>query len=275
MPPMYYHFRVGQFSCVSLHDGTADYPAAAFFANANPAALAAAWDGPPPDVLPTAHNCLFVDTGAHRVLIDTGPGVTGRPGAGWLLYACRLAGVDPASIDTVILSHTHPDHVMGLFDDRGHLAFPAARLVLSTLAWEAWLARAGEIERALLDLLAPRFAPVEVFPAAIVPGIQAALAPGHAPGQVTLTITGGPGAVLHYAADVIAHPLHAAHPAWHIASDADPALATQTRRAFLAQAAQDQTLVFGYHCPFPGLGHIQAQGDAWEWVPLTIDFSSV
>lgn len=257
-----YAFKVGDLACVVLYEGAVSYRLRAFFANAPEDELAAY--GLPERVL-APHNCLVVTTGGQRVLIDTGPGPTARPEAGWILQALTQAGIAPQSIDRVVLTHSHPDHIGGLFDGRGHVAFPNARLVLASAEWDYWRASARDTTRALLDLLRARFDRIDP-PAEVAPGVRLRPAPGHTPGLVMVEITGGPDR-LTCTSDVIAHPLHLTHPDWGIVSDWDQPLALAARRDLLAQASAGAWLLLGYHFPFPGLGRARARGETYVWEP--------
>ncbi len=226
-----YTFTVGDLACTVLYEGAVAYRARAFFANAPEDELAA---HALPERLPTPHNCLVVMTGGQRVLIDTGPGPNARPEAGWVLQALTQAGIAPESITQVMLTHSHPDHTGGLFDARGHLAFPNARLVVTAAEWAHWRGASKETMRALLDLMRRRFDQVDA-PAEIAPGVRLLPAAGHTPGLVMVEIGGGMDRLV-CTSDVIAHPLHLVHPEWAIASDWDAARALATRRDLLARA---------------------------------------
>ena len=135
-----YRFTLGRFQCVSVSDGTFNYPLESFFANVPREQVEDVLrrHDLPTDRVTSPYTCLFVDTGQHRVLIDTGAGnlaavaptmfpsvdhattVTGK-----LLGHLEAAGIAPATVDTVIITHAHPDHVGGTLDDDGALVFDA------------------------------------------------------------------------------------------------------------------------------------------------------
>ncbi len=282
-----YRFRVGRFDCMVVSDGTYTYPnpAPTLFFNAPRASLEQAlrqqgleleqwkeWASPYMD--------LFIDTGEHKVLIDTGGGHLG-PNTGKLLANLRAGGIEPEEIDTVILTHAHADHIGGNVDNQGKPAFPNARYVISRVEWEFWVPEPdlsgidwdeGMIQHLIacarenLPPIQDRVVLVEDG-AEILPGIRAVGMPGHTPGQIAIFITSN-GEQLMYASDALIHPLHVEHPEWccvvNIAND--PAV-TSARR-FLEMAASGKALVHGFHFPWPGLGHILRSGDAWKWQPI-------
>lgn len=230
--------------------------------------------GPPGLRVPVALNCLVLDIAGERLLIDTGLGRQGTDDSptGHLPDGLRAAGLPPESITLVLLTHTHPDHVGGLFDGDGNLAFPNARIALAAREWatiappEGMPFLPGRHHR--LAALRDR---VQIVPdeGEVLPGVRTMPAPGHTPGQVVVVIHKAESRLLH-AADVIAHPMHVAHPAWNTNNDEDRVQASATRQRFVAWAGGERILVFGYHFPFPGLGYISPANESWRWEPLAL-----
>jgi glyoxylase-like metal-dependent hydrolase (beta-lactamase superfamily II) len=277
---------VGAFRCLVMDDGQFPYTASLFFPSAPEKQLAAALDrhSLQPEPIPCPWTCMLVDTGRHRVLLDTGGGPMApqvAPGTGRLFEILRLEGIAPESIDTVVLTHGHPDHIGGLTDGRGTLTFPRARHVMWRSEWAFWtaedtLAKLEGSENHVEHLLAafarahlpPLQASIELLDreTEVVPGIRAMAAPGHTPGHLALAISSGGEEVL-YLADTALHPIHLQQPEWRPVFDVLPDEATTTRRRLLDRAAADQSLVLLTHFPFPGLGHVATRGEGWEWLP--------
>jgi glyoxylase-like metal-dependent hydrolase (beta-lactamase superfamily II) len=101
----------------------------------------------------------------------------------------------------------------------------------------------------------------------ILPGIQAISAPGHTPGHMALLISSEGDHLLNIV-DTVVHPIHLEQPEWCAAVDFAPDQVVATRRRLLNRAVAEQVLVFAFHFPFPGLGHIVQKGEAWEWQPI-------
>jgi glyoxylase-like metal-dependent hydrolase (beta-lactamase superfamily II) len=245
MPRGAHRFAIGTFACLAVNDGTYHYTAAQYFPNAPADALAAglASHGLAPGRIASPYTCLVVDTGTHLVLVDTGArGLA--PGVGLLHNRLREAGISPEQIDTVILTHGHPDHIGGTTDEAGVLAFPNARHVMWRSEWDYWTDedRLAGLPAVFSDCARKNLGPLRTRIALvsreeeIVPGIRALAAPGHTAGHMALTIASGDDALL-YISDTATHPLHLEHPDWYTIWDLDRELALRSKRRLLDWAA--------------------------------------
>ncbi len=277
-----YRFNVGKFECIAINDGTFIYNAGQYFANAPRDDLARALrdHGVDPERIPSPYTCLVVNTGAHQVLIDTGAGAL-TPNVGRLLQHLRTKGIAPEEIDTVILTHGHPDHIGGNVDAEGNVVFRNARHVMWRDEWEYWTDEAN-LERVaaqplgglIADVARKQLPPIEgrldlvERETEIVPGIHAIPAPGHTPGQMAVVVVSGDDELL-YISDAVIHPIHLEQPDWYPVFDLDPREALATKRRLFDRAAAEQSLVLAFHFdPFPSLGHVVRQGRGWQWQPI-------
>jgi len=287
-----FRFETGKFECVAVSDGTLTYAPPAF-----PPPAILLFGNPPREPLERVlleHNvhpeqwaewtspyiCLVVKTGDHLVLVDTGAGSL-APTTGKLLPNLKAEGIAPEDIDTVILSHGHPDHIGGNTDAQGKPAFPNARYVMWKEEWDFWTSEQAEerldehVREILLKFARENLPPiqghVDLFDreTEIVPGIRAVAAPGHTPGHMTLEISSEDEKLLCIA-DGVLHPIHLEHPEWHAAVDFDPKQVVATRRRLLEGVANRKALVLAFHFPFPGLGRVVKKGERWRWQPIEI-----
>ena len=272
--PGVYRYRVGDFEVTALTDGIARRPLDASFVRNAP--LEEVKDALkdvylPPELVPITFTTLVVNTGSRLVLIDTGTGGRLAPTAGQLYENLSAAGVDPRAVDTVLISHFHPDHIGGIRLKDGSLAFPNADVVVPEAEWTFWMdegqqSRAPEALKNAFTTARTIFGPmakdVTRFKADSepVPGITAIPAYGHTPGHTVFRLSSD-GEDLIVWSDTTALPaLFVRNPSWHVIFDMDAEAAVTTRKRMLDMVATDRLLVAGYHFPFPAVGHIAQRG---------------
>lgn len=216
-------------------------------------------------------NTFLIETDTNRVMVDGGMGKTDRPGVGRTLSHLAHVGITPDSVDTVVLTHAHGDHYLGLTDDSGALTFPNARHITWKAEWDYWT-REDKLDEnpTLRDRLLPlqealHF--IETDRAEIVPGVQTVALPGHTPGHAGLLLESD-GERLLDVVDVLHFLFQFQHPDWHPRVDTDPEQAARTRREILGYAAGENLLTLTYHLPFPSLGYVKRDGDAFAWHPV-------
>lgn len=217
------------------------------------------------------------------MLVDTGAGEGLDPNSGHLLVNLGAAGISPDEIDTVILTHGHPDHIGGNTVGEGGSAFVNARFVMQHEEWEFWTSHQAEqalgmlnvpedIRAVLLDCANENLPPIQDQMCLIdggveiLPGLRAVEAPGHTPGHMAVLIESGEDRLL-YVSDAVVHPVHLERLEWHMAVDLDPNQALETRRQLLELASREAAVIFAFHFPFPALGRAAPGGEAWHWRP--------
>ncbi|RLK57629.1 glyoxylase-like metal-dependent hydrolase (beta-lactamase superfamily II) [Stenotrophomonas rhizophila] len=218
-------------------------------------------------------NCYLVRGRGRTILIDAGAGGFKQWG-GKLIANLALAGVQPSDIDTILLTHAHPDHVGGLLDSSGEAVFPAAELVVHQHEVSFWeddgnLSRASE--RARGNFLFAR----KVFDqyrektrtfvdSEVLPGISAMPLLGHTAGHSGYRIESHDRRLLVWG-DIVHFPqIQIARPDVSIAFDQDPILSAETRSKLLDVVSSDRILIAGMHLGELGFGHIKRKGARYE-----------
>ncbi|MFI5614393.1 MBL fold metallo-hydrolase [Amycolatopsis sp. NPDC051903] len=282
-------FRHGDFACTVVSDGLLEMgPARDNFPNAEPADVDALLTGHhlEPERVRLDQNLLVVDTPDGRVLFDTGVGTVPELGVatfgaqtGKAVANLEAAGIDPASIDVVAITHAHPDHCWGLVDADGKPLYPNARIIVSEVEYRHWT-DLSKVDSAPNQHLRDHYTGADLNLNAyagrltligdgdeVVPGITAIATPGHSPGHVVYRITSG-GRTMICWGDLCHHyVLLLRRPDWGFRFDYDKAAATAQRRRIYDLVEAERHAVFAYHFPFPGLGHLRRDGEGYAWLP--------
>lgn len=279
--PGFYRYKVGEIEVTAIHEGFFTRPLEGFVRNAELADVkkAVAEAFLPEAAFPIPFTSSVLRIGDRTVLIDTGFGDNGPPTTGRWMANFRAAGFDPAQVDTIVISHFHPDHISGIRLKNGTAQFPNAEIMVPEPEWAFWMddgqqARAeGTVLRYFRNARrifkgmagdVRRFTPG----AEVAPGIVSIPAYGHTPGHTAFAIYAGGRSMLAMS-DTVRNPyLFARHPDWQPIFDMNGAMAVAARRRMLDQAAADRMLVEAYHFPFPACGHIARTAAGYDLVPV-------
>jgi glyoxylase-like metal-dependent hydrolase (beta-lactamase superfamily II) len=286
--PGFYRYKVGSFECTSINDGARSFPMPDTFVRNVPKeeALAAAEAAYMPKGMVTVpFNPQLINTGSKLILIDCGNGIANfepsKGAVGRTLQNLASAGVDPKSVDVVLMSHLHPDHTNGIRALDGSMAFPNAEIMVPAKDWEFWMSEENAAKAESNQMMKNYFANVRKIYAGIeskvtrydwgkevVSGITSIAAPGHTPGHTAFAVASGDSKVL-IQSDVTNIPeFFLRNPDWHVAYDVEPATAQETRHKFYDMAAAEKALVVGFHFTFPSIGHVEKDGAKYRLVPI-------
>lgn len=289
--PEFYRFKLGTAECTVVTDGQLPLgdPAAAF-SNITKDEIARELHD---NFLPAKNavleqNVLVVNFGDRVVLFDTGMGSERLFGdsTGKLQPTLRQAGIDPANVDAVVMSHAHIDHCGGLVADDGSRNFPNAQYFIGEPDFNYWTsdsiipsdypARPHFLGQARKNLLPVKDA-IHFYKdhEEILPGITALSAPGHTVSHTVFMINVG-NDQLCYIGDLAHHPvLLLERPRTHFAYDTDAAQSAESRVRMMDMFAAQRIPILAYHFAWPGIGHVAKQGEGYRYFPAPANMQTV
>jgi glyoxylase-like metal-dependent hydrolase (beta-lactamase superfamily II) len=277
--PGVYHRRIGDIVVTALSDGYLDGTVEVMQNIAPTEATQMLTDKFRPGRR-TSVNCYLVYAAGRLALIETGSGDYLLPTAGKLQQNLKAAGVNPADIETVLLTHMHPDHSAGLTDPKtGEKFFPNAELIVHENEPRHWrddgaMNRADDRARKLYfecarEQMAPYHNQTRTFANSVevFPGVTSLPLLGHTPGHSGYMIASGGKSLLIWG-DIIHVPeVQVPRPDVTMAFDTDPHEAAATRKRTFDMVATDKQLIAGMHVHFPGFAHLVKQGDSYLMLP--------
>ena len=234
-----------------------------------------------PGGVPTSVNAFLVRMGKHLVLVDTGGTPAMDPALGNIQARLKEAGVKPESIEVILITHFHGDHIGGLLTPSGQRAFPNAVVRVAQAEHDHWMAPATEAAlpegyRPMIGQMKAALAPYQAAGAykpfapgeAPFDGVKALPAPGHTPGHTIFTF--GSGTHTFWAVGDIIHfgKVQFQRPEVTVAFDTDTAQAAASRLTLWQRAAQEGAILGASHLAFPGLGRVKPETKAFAWVPM-------
>jgi glyoxylase-like metal-dependent hydrolase (beta-lactamase superfamily II) len=221
-------------------------------------------------------NNFLIRRGGKVILIDAGAGNTMQPTLGKLPDNLRAAGVDPATVTHIVMTHMHPDHANGLVDDAGAPHYPNAEIVVHETELDFWMrpdvandeARVkGNRARTKINLAPYRDRIRSVRDGEDYLGFAPVLAPGHTPGHTCWQLAASGGGFLAFGDVVHLSAIQIAHPDTALTYDLDKDMAIRSRKRILDIAATDHLAIAGAHVNAPGFGYVVRKGATYAFEP--------
>lgn len=276
----FFKFTLGDAKLTVVSDGYFTSTASDIGINASPEEVASFMEAHFLDA--TSHyehtNHVVIELGGNKVLVDVGSGSRFVPTTGRMLENLAAAGISEDEITHVALTHAHPDHVWGIRDDFDEAIFPDAQYFVGATEYDWWmlddrvnLVDEGQQSMVLgavnsLTAAAPQMTMV-ADGQEIAPGITMVATPGHTLGHMSLIVE-SEGQSMLVTGDALRDPyVSMEKPDWYAQIDMDPDLTVATRHRLLDRAAADRMTVLSYHFPFPGVGHVVRDSDAYRFIP--------
>jgi glyoxylase-like metal-dependent hydrolase (beta-lactamase superfamily II) len=230
------------------------------------------------DNLRLVNNVVVIGHRSDLILVDAGTGPRHQPSAGKLAENLKAAGIEPAQVTIVVLTHGHPDHLWGVLDASDNPVYPNATYIVSTREWDLWA------DANVLQMLPPVFPKERIVSGAknhfariqekvrmvrggddIISGVRVLDTPGHTQGHISLELAGGDGLVI--GGDALTHAaISFQHPSWKVPVDHDGDAGIATRTRLLDRLARDKLRLVGAHLPFPGSGFVERKDGAYRFV---------
>jgi glyoxylase-like metal-dependent hydrolase (beta-lactamase superfamily II) len=278
-----YKYKIGSVEVTALYDGIWKKPHdPAFIKNASvedtKAVLANA--GMTTEYMPIPLTVIVLKAGDKLIMVDSGSGVgQWQPTAVELPGNMKAAGIDPAKISTILISHFHPDHIFGLMEKGTNAPiYPNAELVVNATEYKWWtepgrVEKLPEARKALGNRIQSVFPTWKNFKLVegeqeVAPGIRLVNAPGHTPGHSAFLLASGNQQLMISNDAAYVPALLAPHPEWQGAYDQDGPMAVETRRKLIDRVIADKVAICGAHFPFPGAGSFAKDGAGYAFTPV-------
>lgn len=232
----------------------------------------------------TSVNAFLVNTGHSLVLVDSGAASCFGAHLGSVLSNLKASGYKPEQVDTILLTHLHPDHVCGI-SQNGMANFPNATVYVSNDEANYWL-NPKQVDKLPKEKQAGYLGTVEKIKQALVPyqakqrfktyqlgdevqGFKVIDTAGHTPGHFSYELKTKDETVVFIGDIVHSHTVQFDKPETAIDYDIDPKKAVETRLKQFAEYAKGGQTIAAPHLPFPAIGHIySADGKRYQWIPV-------
>ena len=278
----YYRMKIGKVDVIALTDGTISVDFLPLLTNTKPGEVQSllAREYVTPTAVEASMNAYLIQLDNKLILVDTGAGELLGPKLDKLPDSLRAAGVQPEQITDILLTHIHPDHSGGLTVG-GRRVFPNATVHVNKLELDYWTnkslgEKAPEPTKTFFQQADQTVSPyiksgqVKTFDAGVelFPGLRTIAGYGHTPGQTYYVLESNGEKLVFWGDTLHVQDVQFTDPSVTVKFDVDPKAAAAQRKLAFADAAKNGYLVALDHVYFPGIGHIQKEGDHYRWIPV-------
>ena len=278
----YYRMKIGKIDVIALTDGTIGVDFLALLTNTKPGAVESllAREYVKPTAVEASMNAYLIQLDNKLILIDTGAGELLGPKLDKLPDSLRSIGIQPEQITDILLTHIHPDHSGGLTVG-GRRVFPNATVHVNKLELDYWTnkllgKKASEPTKTFFKQADQTVSPyiksgqVKTFDGEVelFPGLRTVAGYGHTPGQTYYVLESNGEKLVFWGDTLHVQDVQFADPSVTVKFDVDPKAAAGQRKLAFADAAKNGYLVALDHVYFPGVGHVQKEGDHFRWIPV-------
>ncbi len=282
--PGLYHRRIGDVLVTAIADGYVDAPFAALQSiepNEAEGILTANFRVSPPRI---TVNCYLIRAGGRIAVVDTGSGDTMGPTLGHLPALLTKIGVDRSEIDTILLTHMHPDHSNGLTSPSGERFFPNAEIVVAEEDVKHWhddgaMSRVNDSQQERYFMgarfqAAPYMDRLKPAVGDVFPHVTAMPLHGHTPGHTGYLVESAGESLLIWGDICHVPDIQVRRPEVTMVFDTDPAAAIETRRKTFDMTSADGVLIAGMHLHFPGFSHLVKEAGGYSLIPESWSFTT-
>ncbi len=276
----FYRFKIGDIEVTQVFDGETPRPLAPGFvknASVDDVKKALQKGGLSGNDIPVPYTLTFVRSGGVLTMFDAGNAPASMPAVGRHLEGMKAAGIAPADVKRVVMTHFHPDHIFGLYAKGNEQHYPQAEIIVPAAELAFWTdtSKTSKLPKRLQGLAnrisgtIGKWKNVRRYDGTgdVAPGLRAVATHGHTPGHTSYHVSSGSAQFMVLGDVTNVRQLFVPNPGWHVMFDMNAQAAEATRKRTFDQAVADKIIVAGYHWGMPGCGTLAKDGNGFVFTP--------